>query len=412
MQKTVCTGLFVLQFCISFALFGQGYSEFRLTDSVAVPSVDAWMVTGETAAEFRRSYFVREGRLARPGSPGFSATLPAGTVARVISSRNGAFFGILSVAPAEAPNGTQSLKLSVFAASGALVYEIGQSRHFDDPLPAVGISGRDGAAVLGQGATATVQFWDGRGELQQQVALFPGAGYDLERVLTLDLSRDGGTVAIVAAEQSAAPSGSDGADPAGAFLFRFTPDGRETGRAPLPHPVPAAVAISGDGEFIAAASYATAPQTLLPKTTMVFNRDGAAVAELPLLFRHAAFAGAAGVALLAEKQSAVALHLRDGSVLWQREIPRSEGLISAVQISESGHVSALLVGQSILESGGFVYTDPVLKLIDEQGSLHQNLAIKYQNFRKPTLKMSADGRHIFVGLADGYRIYQAVEPIR
>ncbi|MFQ5752918.1 MAG: hypothetical protein ACE5HI_13070, partial [bacterium] len=161
--------------------------------------------------------------------------LPEGYL-HAVFSKGGQYFGLVSLTTSQKNRDRNKIwQLNIYAATGNHLYTIEKQQYYDDALPAVVLSDKNGYTILGQNTTGKLWFYGSNGELIRQVALFPDATYDLERILYLDLSADGSRLAVVATKRGAAPSGTNVVNPsADPHLLLFTQNGEEAWRQRLP----------------------------------------------------------------------------------------------------------------------------------------------------------------------------------
>jgi hypothetical protein len=332
--------------------------------------------------------------------------MPSGYV-NAFFSGNGNYLAILSALPAgDAKSEFKMLNITVYSANLEKRYSVEKSHYFDEPFPVIAVSDRDGSIIVGENSSGLVRFYDDRGALLNEIELFPGAEYDLERILHIDLSAQGAAV-MVAGKRGVSPAGSSAKNPsAEPHLFWFALSGLEIWRKALPGLNASAVTISGDGKYIAAGYYTINQNGLTDKKTLLLDSRGEWIGEFALLFKYADFSPASDALLLADNQTAYAVTLPGGEPMWEKTFPRQEGIIAAVQIVDRGNLSAILLAQNGFEEGKFMFTSPLIKIIDSSDEVIQTLEIKNQAFEKPALSLSLDGRQMVIGFQTAYQIYQ------
>jgi hypothetical protein len=237
--------------------------------------------------------------------------------------------------------------------------------------------------------------------------LFRDTEYDLERILQIDLSKDGTTVAIVAGKRGASPAGSNAPDPsAEPHLFLFSLNGMELFRKPLPDFNTSATAISDNSQYIAANSYTAAIDGNITKRTIIVDNTGKKIGQVNVLFKQADFTSDSKFLILADNNVAKVFNLTTRKISWSYSISEWEGMITAVDISNNGEISALLVAKSNFGDGTFMFTNSRLKILNSGGNLLQELEMTDQEFEKPALNLSDDSKKIFIGFRNAYQIYQ------
>ena len=369
-------------------------------------TVSQWLMPGNPSEPTFLAASIGKNALSRRERGGASSIPFPPDFIRFIASKNGRFFGVLSRRENESDIHA-TLTLTVYTADGKRLFDIQKTHFFDDSYPAIAISDRDGAVIFGQNSTAILQFYNPRGSLQTEIKLFSGAAYDLERALTVDISEDGATIVVAAGERAASPAGADVPNPSGApQLFVFDKNGNEQWRQALPGANTSNVAISPDGSRIAVTSHTISLRGELEKTTILFDQHQKEITRIPVLFKNAYFSADGRFLVLAENYRAVGVDANTGKQRWQFQLPHQQGMITALQTSNSGAVTAMLIGKSEFRDNKFIFTHSRLKLLNAAGKLLRDLPIKYQNFEKPALKLSPDGSHIFIGFQNESQIYE------
>lgn len=321
-------------------------------------------------------------------------------------SPNGRYWGTASLSGD--PAGERRLSITVYEGAGTLRYRMEQVQHEDDPLPLLRLSGRDGALIVSRSSTGQVWFYDQQGALAREVALFPDLAYDLERIVALEISADGNTVAVLAGKRGASPAGSEAPNPsAEPHLFQFTSDGELRWRQPLNEYTPGALAISPGGNYLAATGYTVNVAGRITQRSVIYERDGTMTLEIPRRFEAAHFSADEQFLLLSDKKSAQLIDLPAGALRWERRISRETGQICAVRVANAAETAALLSAVSEYRPGGFVFSDPRLEILDRNGALRQELTFPEAEFREPALLLSPDAATLFIGFQYQHQIYRA-----
>lgn len=406
-----------LLLCIGFAYVNCSFSQaqpnnswqYQLIKSEKMDqSVKAWFF--QTAEQLTTSptLAVQQEQINWLNS-GQTLTLPEG-YQQTVASREGYFFGVLSLTEEPADKRFKLLKFDVYTLPGQKMYTLSRTQFYDDSPLAVAISDKDGAVILGQRTTGKLWFHDRNGDLIKEVTLFPDAAYDLERVLALHLSVDGQRLAVVASKRGASPAGSDVANPSGEpSVFLFNQNGEQLWRKFLPEFNTSSVGISPDGEFILANNYTVDMQGDVKKATLLFNKEGKEMAGIDLLFKYVDFSPDSKYVILAENNVAQTLELATGKILWTQQISKDDGMIATVELSNSAKIAAVLVAKNEFKDDAFLFMQPVLKIYDQAGDLQQEIEMTDESFVKPELKLSADHRTLKIGFRDSYRVYEAMK---
>lgn len=319
-------------------------------------------------------------------------------------SRTGNYFALILL-PDSPLKERRTLTIQVHSARGDLLYEVVRPYYFDDVLPEIALSDKDGSLVLGQNTIGKIWLHAADGKLAHEIQLFENTHFDFERSLHLNLAGNG-TFAALAGRRGASPIGS-GVKNASAepqlILFEMT--GRELWRRNLPEFSAGQLAISPDGRFIAAGSYSTGMRGNIKKRTTIFDTSGSKIADIDLLFRYADFSPDTKFVVLAEKQTAKLIELANGKVRWTRKMPAIEGMIAEIKVAANGTVAAL-TATNVFRNGEFVFTRPQLHIYDKAGALLQNMTLGDETFEKPSLAITEDAGEIYIGLRNSLLIFQ------
>ncbi len=324
------------------------------------------------------------------------------TYLRTIHSRGERFFGILSLQTvSQDPREPKVLRLEVYSALQEKLFTLERKQGYDDPYPVIAISDRDGAVVLGQVTNAELFFYDHGGKLQKQVKLFPQVEYDLERTLLIDLSADGSTVAVVASERGIQPPGGSN----GTRLFLFGANGERLLEKPLDDEVVHSMTLSPDAQIVATACYTISPQGVNGRA-LLFNRAGKEIFRTDLLFKQARFSPDNRAILLFNNREARVINLENRTISYQYTISASQGMIAAAELSREGRHTVLLLARSEFRTNAFIFTQPIVRILNRQGELLSEINLKEQTFRTPALTISEDAKEILIGFEQGYQIYR------
>jgi hypothetical protein len=335
--------------------------------------------------------------------------LPSGYV-RSVFSRAGNYLGLLSISKAVKENPEDRiLQLQIFSSTREKLYEIKITKHFDDPLPSVAISDKDGSVVLRQSAVGRLWFYNRNGSLNRDVVLFEDASYDLERVLQMEFTKDGQSLAVLASKRGASPIGSGVPNPSGEpHLILFNLNGEELWRRSLPEFNAGQIAMAPDGQYITVSSYTTDLQGTIKKRTVIFDERGQVITSLDFLFRNADFSPESKYLILAERTVAKVVELPTGKVLWTHNVSRRQGMITEAALSKNGEFGVLLLAKNEFKEGAFIFTNPWVVVLNRSGRVMQQIKIEGQSFYTPALKFSEDNQYLILGLKDSYRIYGIV----
>jgi len=377
----------------------------QLRQSVpAAEPVTSWSVRPTPSGDIDYIATGRTHILLRANGRTRQIALPATTV-MTVASNQGNYFAVASRAASEAASGAELL-IEVYARTGRKLGELRRPLPYDDALPQILLSETDGAAILGHAPDGTISWFAAGGAPQARVRLFPDADYDFERTLHMTLSADGSRLAVVASRRGVTSAGGVGAASAEPHLFYFDGSGHELWRKPLSGNAVLTAAAAPNGTCILAGSYTTDASGAVRKFTQIFDDKGELVATAGILFKHAAFSIDSRQVVLAENNRVAAFSLPSGKLLWERNIPRSEGLIAAVGLLGNEGLTALLLGQSRYQDGDFIFTNPVLEILGASGvTLRQN-SFAGKTFTRPALVLTKNQGGILLGFSDALNVYE------
>ncbi len=334
-------------------------------------------------------------------------SLPADLI-RTVFSKNARFYATVSLNPLKGELlQEKELSVTVYTSEAKKLYTIKRTFYYDRSLPSVNIAVSDGALILGENDSGELWFYNSRGELLNQVVLFPESSYDLEKTLQVDISGDGSTVAVLAGKRGSSPAGSaapnSDSEP---HLILFNLQGNEIWRRALPEESSSALAISPDGQFTAVNNFTITMDGKLSKKTIVFNSRGQKTGSAGLLFKHAAFSPDSKFLVVAENWKISFIDLSKGIELWNGRISPKSSMVAALAVSAAGKRTVLLVAENRWDGHNFVYESPVIQVYDQQGELLQNINVPGESFIQPSLQISTDGLEIRAGFENSFEIFR------
>lgn len=326
-------------------------------------------------------------------------------------SQNGKYMAMQSFPrPVEKSPTPGILQIDITDRTGNALYALDQEIHYDQKYPYVAISDFDGAAILGNNSEGILRFFNNSGQLLREVQLFSDASYSMERIMGIDISADGSRVAVIAGKRGASSAQSAVPNPSGdPHLFLFTNSGEELWRQPLPDYSASNVIISGNAETIIVGTYTAGLPEGFRKRSFLFDPQGAQIAEIPMLLKQARFSSDANTALLWNNQDIRSINTVDGTENWQQSISRSEGMLCAAALSEDGSRIAFLIGRNKHGRNGFMFSEPLLRVVDQSGKILQEISMPEQQFKTPALFLSPNASQIRIGFLDTYQIYQEIQ---
>ncbi len=377
--------------------------KYQPEKSLTAPSqVERWYPAGEQAIAVWEGemQWLSEGN-------GAALSLPSGFLKTVFSD-GGHYFAVLSLRQeAGDTSGNRILKAEVYSSERQKQYSLSLTQYYDEPYPVIALSDKDGSLVLARITTGELFFYGRSGGLTKKLLLFPQAEYDLERVIHLAISRDGSVVAAAATEHGLKPlQAESGSLYAAPYLFSFSTDGQMSWQKAVEGAMVSGLAVSVDGNLIAAGSYAPDADHRMTAKSTVYKSAGKPLVQADLLFISASYSSDSRSLLLADKRSALLLNIPAGSVAWKKEVPPQEGMIAAARLSGDGQTAVLLIAENEFRNNRFIFINPVMKVMNAGGELLQNMDLAGQEFVTPALDVSENGSLISAGFINNYQIFR------
>ena len=264
--------------------------------------------------------------------------------------------------------------------------------------------------VLGNSAIGKLWFHNYQGKLVHEVELFPGSRFDLERVLTIDASRDAQVIAVLATKRSASPQDADVLNPSGEpTLFTFTVEGNQIRSRALAESTGGEISVSPNGQYFIAGSYSWDSRGGLKRVTTLFDDQGELIKSYDFLFQTTAFSFTENYLLMADRQTVNAVELPSGNRVWQHKIKHDDGLVTAVAIGKDLQTSFVLVGKDAFRNGAFVFIDAKLLVLNQLGKPIQSLDFPEREFVNPALFTSPGAETVGVGFRDVFFRFKVIQ---
>jgi hypothetical protein len=381
-----------------WAQTGSPYYELQHSETIST-AVKSWIFAGKynIAVGKQQLQFLEQ-------DEGYSRKLPEGTLFTVFS-KGFQYYAAVRLLNEEGQD--KIFNIDVFSIDNRKMYSLQFPNEYDEPYPFVVVSDADGSLILGKGITAEMLFYDHTGRLLREIKIFSDAGYDLERMMHIDISRDGSEVAVAAGKRGASSKDSATPNPsAEPHVFLFDPAGNEIWRKALPGFNTSVISISGNGDYIAANSYTVDVEGGITRNALVLDRKGTEIGRTDMLFKFARFSPGSRFLLLGNNSSAYLMEVSRATVLWRQTIDSEDGMFTAGSLADDARTAVLLVAENEYRHGEFVFVNPTLKILERSGDLTQSIQLPGQTFIRASLKFSEDGRQILVGFSNGYHIYR------
>lgn len=266
------------------------------------------------------------------------------------------------------------------------------SQHEDDPLPQLIFNAAGSHLLMANPATARLLLLKANGQVLQDVAMFGEALFLNERPLFLAAAND----AFVVLSQPTASTADKIVAP---VLICFSTSGEEQWRRELAAGTAGNLAISDDGNWIAAGRY-IANATGVESTIEIFQRNGELQRNVNGQFRRAVFANDGRRLLVMDRRQLRMLSLPPGELLWEINLSsRSEMFADIAADVELTQVFAL-VGASVFQDNRFVFEQARILGFNENGQQQVEMPIKTV-LSLPKLAMANNGQRLTLA-AEGF----------
>lgn len=266
------------------------------------------------------------------------------------------------------------------------------AQHDDDPLPQIIFNATGSHLLIANPATAHLIWLNANGQVLQEEAMFGEVPYHNERPLFLAATND----AFVVLSQPTASTADKIVAP---VLICFSISGEEQWRRELAAGTAGNLAISDDGNWIAASRYLV-NGTRVESTVSIFSRSGELPRNVNGQFRRAIFASDGRRLLLMDRRQLRALSLPQGELLWQVNLsPRSEMFVDIAADIAQTQVFAL-AGASVFKENRFVFENARILGFNENGQQQVETPIKTA-LSLPRLVIANNGQQLTLA-AEGF----------
>lgn len=352
------------------------------------------MMATETSVVFLKPSGETASRLERTGNT------------RVFVSRGGKFIGVQELLDSGGkPGSPWSLSFSLYDHRGGKLWSRKQPLGTDEPMPSFYISDL-GRVVMVEPLEGALSFFDLAGSLAHRVRLFPRAPAEMERPVACAFSADGNYLVVNALRQHSRPDTKLAPQERGqSFLILFDDQGQQIWRRELKQEISDRVEISRGGQMIVAGGYSVRGLNALERATYLYNAAGELLHTLDFSFRQAAFCATGRFLLLGQKNAVRLVDTQTAHVLWERELPKEEGQIRALDLSPEANLALVEVARGMYQGPRFLYRSPQILLFDRQG--HQVWEERFQedSFLQPLVRFLKDGSRILLAFRDRYLLY-------
>jgi len=287
-----------------------------------------------------------------------------GKLVKQVVSPQGKWFALAHL---EMPEGSQ-ITVSVYASDGTQRYQLKRPNARDMPIPGLHIFEKDGSIVLSDAAEARLFFYGPGGTLLETIEVYENASYDLERVIDVSIAAETGHIAVAAGKHGASPAGSTALKPdADPQLFLFNADRSLQWQKDLPGYNVLSCEVSPNGQFIAVGNYTVYTDKPMEHVSSILNESGETIYRNQRLFKNAVFSSDSRSLLLTENQHAQLINLTSATPVWEKTIPRDQGIIMERAIHPRGSEAALLLAKQTFKNNAFIFEEPSLIRLDGLG---------------------------------------------
>ncbi len=411
----LCCAFFLLgpQQACQDNLYAQTAPEYELKNTERTEiQAGAWFFLGKVGEPDRAVLALQDGRLnqLRAGASHLAGWRSAADILSVVFSRHKQYFAVMRLAAGTANQVTKTLEVTVYTAIGERVFSIHEQQYYDDSYPVLQVSDNLSALVLARNTVGTLRFYDNTGELVRSIKVLPNARYDLERALVMDMTSSGDRLAVITGSRDLVTTARDVSSASYTTeIVIFDEMGEEVRRSRIAGEIPSTVAIDGNGEYLAAASYAVGARGNIRRQSILFDNHGKVTTELNMLPKHMVFSGDSRYLLLAENQQVRLISTAGGKTIWKESIDRSEGFITTTCLANDASVAAILIAKNAYRASGFIFSTSKLFMRNRNGERLQTFDLSGMEFVTPALELSADSQQLSIGFTDSFRVYAKPE---
>ncbi|MCG3121253.1 MAG: hypothetical protein ALAOOOJD_04260 [bacterium] len=266
------------------------------------------------------------------------------------------------------------------------------SQHEDDPLPQLIFNAAGSQLLMANAATARLIWLNANGQVLHEVGLFGEVPYLNERPLFPAAAND---VFVVLSQPTVSTTGNLVAP----VLICFSLFGEERWRRELAGGTAGNLAISADGNWIAASRYFV-NGTQVESTISVFTRDGESRSNVNGQFRRAIFANDGRRLLLMDRRQLRMLSLPPGELLWEINLSSRSDMFADIAADVELTQVFALVGASVFQDNRFVFEQARILGFNENGKQQVDMPIKTV-LSLPKLAIANNGQRLTLA-AEGF----------
>jgi hypothetical protein len=335
--------------------------------------------------------------------------IETGPAAHICSSQNGTYLGIQQILEREGPSERpKSISLTLYHFRGEKLWSITDPLGVDEPLPSWYIS-NSGRVVVVSPTTSRLRFFDRSGSVERTVELFSDSPPEMERPIACAFSEDGQWLAVNALYHHPRPGDAMTPRQRGqSYLILFAEGGDELWRRPLEEEISGPVAISGQGQTIAATAVSIKGVDLIEVRTHLYDAQGCWLAAVDMAFRLADFGASGDRLLLSRKGDLRVVETATGKILWEDRLADEYGQIRAVDLSPDGTSALAMAAPSHYRNGRFHFTPVHAAVYDERGRQVWSQSFPEAISNRPLAGFLSDGNGFMLSFRNRYLIYEQV----
>jgi|GEM_PF-2531060 len=325
---------------------------------------------------------------------------------RMITSQDGSYLGVQDISGTDQrPQAGASTRFTLYDSEGQELWSLTGSLDTDEPVPSWYIS-NDGRVVSVRPARSLLNFIDLGGSAERTVELFPDTPSEMERPIACAFSADGQLLAVNALQHHPRPGDEMTPRQKGAsHLILFTGRGEELWRRRLEEEISGPVAISDDGNRIAAVALSVMGANRIEMKTHLFDREGQWLAAVATDFRLADFSSDGSRLLLGRKRDLRLVETATGKTIWENRLADEYGQIRATDLSPDGTLALVAAAPSRFQEGRFTFTPVHALIYDDRGQQVWEESFPEDAFDRPAARFLPDGSGFSLALENRCLIY-------
>jgi hypothetical protein len=325
---------------------------------------------------------------------------------KFVTSQDGSFIGIQDIFGTDRrPRTTASIRFTLYTIKGRELWSVTEPLDADEPVPSWYISST-GRVVSVRPARSRLRFIDLTGSVEKAVELFPDAPHEMERPIACAFSADGRLLAVNALQSHPRPGDEMTPRQRGeSYLMLFTGGGEELWRRRLEEEIAGPVAISDNGNRIAAVALSIMGANRIEMKTHLYDDEGQHLAAAATDFRLADFSSDGSRLLLSRKSDLMLVESATGRTIWEDRLDDELGQIRAADLSSDGTLALAASAPSRLQEGRFTFTPVHAVIYDDRGKQIWKESFPDAVFDRPAARFLPDGGGFSLIFQNRYLIY-------